>query len=141
MRRAAGTRSALQVWLSWIGIQRRSPEGDCADLDAGETLIVAAHSKSIGGQSTPRTMIGALHLTAGRAPLWGRGQIGTKQRVTLAPPLSLEGEGEKVPLMRKFRRYILVTGDGSYDVALPEADAVLVRHALGTVDVNAVTVE
>ncbi|WP_405590511.1 hypothetical protein [Streptomyces sp. NBC_01190] len=102
---------------------------------------MAAHSKSIGGQSTPRTAFGALHLTAGQAPLWGRGPAGTKQRVTLAPPLSLEGEGERVPLMRKFRGYTLVTGDGSYDVVLPEADTVLVRHALGTVEVNAATAE
>ncbi|WP_262412688.1 hypothetical protein [Actinacidiphila acidipaludis] len=49
MRRAAGTETAGDVLLRWTGLRRRSAEQDRKDLDAGETLVVSAFSRTWAG--------------------------------------------------------------------------------------------
>lgn len=138
MRRAAGTETTLDVLLRWVWMRRRSAEGDRADLDAGETLLVAGFSKSLGGErlvgigkgrKIAVTRRGQLRLTAGESPVWAE-LTGERRRIALVPPFALEGEGEKVPGGTKFRRYKLVAGDGTYDLAVPVKDVELVRYAL-----------
>jgi hypothetical protein len=137
-RRAAGTMTFVDVLLRWAFVRRRSAEGDRADLDAGHTLIVAAYSKSMGGEAMvpagkgrqiARLKAGYLHLAAGRVPLWVE-RTGARQSTALVPPFSLRGEGERVPAARKFRRFKLVTGQGMFDLAVPLADVELVKYAL-----------
>jgi hypothetical protein len=139
-RRAAGTMTFVDALLRWAFVRRRSAEGDRADLDAGQTLIVAAFSKSLGGEAMipagkgrqiARLKAGYLHLAPGQAPVWGE-RTGARQSTALVAPLSLRGEGERVPAARKFRRFELVTGQGTFDLAVPLADVALVTYALST---------
>jgi hypothetical protein len=141
MRRAAGTVIFVDVLLRLLQIQRRSPAKDLQDLDAGQTLVVAGFSKTVGGErmisaGKGRQLAllkrGDLQLTAGRPPVWVQ-RNGGQLTAELVPPLALKGEGEKVPAAPKFRRYTLVTGDGTYDLAVPLKDVDLVRHALAAV--------
>ncbi|WP_262412687.1 hypothetical protein [Actinacidiphila acidipaludis] len=72
---------------------------------------------------------GDLRLTAGRPPVWVQ-RTGGAGTVELVPPFALRGEGGKVPGGPQFRRYELVTGDGTYDLAVPLKDLELVRYAM-----------
>lgn len=136
-RRAAGTQTMTDVLLRWTWIRRRSPEGDRRDFEAGQTLVVRAMSKSIGGEipmsigrgrQVTRPKPGDLHLCADRPPTFVllRGGAAT----ALPAPLELRGEGERIPLAVKFRRFTLISGDTTHDLVIPAADADLVRHAL-----------
>ena len=139
MRRAAGTTTFADVVLRLILVRRRSPEKDIRDLDAGETLVVAAFSKTVGGERLisagkgrriPLLKRGDLRLAADRPPEWVQ-RTGGRLTTELVPPFTLRGEGEKMRGGPKFRRFELVTGDGTYDLAVPLRDVELVRHALG----------
>jgi hypothetical protein len=136
-RRAAGTQTAIDVLLRWTWIRRRSPEGDLRDFEAGQTLVVRALSKSIGGESmtnlgrgrqVARPKAGDLYLCADEPPTFVplRGGSAT----SLAAPLELRGEGERIPLAVKFRSFTLISGDVEHHLVIPAVDVALVRHAL-----------
>ncbi|MEV0474053.1 hypothetical protein [Streptomyces prunicolor] len=137
-RRSAGTQTMLDVLLRWTWIRRRTPARDIADFDAGQPLRVVGFTRTIGGtvkvsvgkgKQVARSRQGCLRLTLGEAPVWSDAWGG--RSATLQAPFRLKPAGGKVRLAPKFERYELVTGAGTYDLAVPKQDAELLRHALG----------
>ncbi|MET8076901.1 hypothetical protein [Streptomyces sp. NPDC005303] len=137
-RRSAGSETLLDVLLRWTGIRRRTSMGDIADFDGGQPLRVVGFTQNIGGEvrvsvgggkQVARMRQGHLRLAPGEPPLWkdARGD----RSATLQAPFRLKPTGGKVRLAPKFERYELVTGAGTYDLAVPTKDVELVRHALG----------
>lgn len=137
-RRSAGTETLLDVLLRWTGIRRRTPARDIADFDGGQPLRVVGFTQSLGGEvrvsvgggkKIARLRQGHLRLALGEPPLWkdARGD----RAATLQAPFRLRPAGGKVRPAPKFERYELVTGAGTYDLAVPKKDGELVRHALG----------
>ncbi|MDO0936776.1 hypothetical protein QQY66_35575 [Streptomyces sp. DG2A-72] len=137
-RRSAGTQTMLDVLLRWTWIRRRTAARDITDFDGGQPLRVVGFTQSIGGavkvsvgkgKQIARLRQGYLRLAAGEPPLWkdARGD----RSVTLQAPFRLKPAGGKVRLAPKFERYELVTGAGTYDLAVPKEDGELVRHAFG----------
>ncbi|SFF54923.1 hypothetical protein SAMN05216251_118112 [Actinacidiphila alni] len=135
VRRAAGTRTLVDLVLQWTWVRRRSAEGDRADLDDGVTLKVSGFTKSIGGTAmagkATRLRPGWLLVAAGQPPIWE--DRSGKHRTELSGPLGLIGDGDRVPAGPKFRRYTLKSAGRSYDLAVPLADVETVRYALSTV--------
>jgi hypothetical protein len=128
----------LDVLLRWTWIRRRTPARDIADFDDGQPLRVVGFTQSIGGavkvsvgkgKQVARLRQGYLRLAAGEPPHWkdARGD----PSATLQAPFRLKPAGGKVRLAPKFERYELVTGAGTYDLAVSKKDAELVRHAFG----------
>ncbi|MFI6546309.1 hypothetical protein ACIBO9_23990 [Streptomyces prunicolor] len=137
-RRAAGTQTLLDVLLRWTWIRRRTPAQDIADFDSGQPLRVVGFTQTIGGtvkvpvgkgKQVARSRQGYLRLAAGEAPVWSDARGG--RSATLQAPFRLKPAAGKVRLAPKFERYELVTGAGTYDLAVPKQDAELLRHALG----------
>ncbi|MCX5235257.1 hypothetical protein OG824_08480 [Streptomyces prunicolor] len=137
-RRSAGTQTMLDVLLRWTWIRRRTPARDIADFDSGQPLRVVGFTQTIGGtvkvsvgkgRQIARQRQGYLRLAAGESPLWKDARGG--RSATLQPPFRLKPAGGKVRLAPKFDRYELVTGAGTYDLAVPKKDRELVRHAFG----------
>ncbi|MFG2785845.1 hypothetical protein ACGFY7_49530 [Streptomyces prunicolor] len=137
-RRSAGSESLLDVLLRWTWIRRRTPVRDIADFDSGQPLRVVGFTQSIGGtvkvsvgkgKQVARSRQGYLRLAVGEAPVWSDARGG--RSATLQAPFRLKPAGGKVRLAPKFERYELVTGAGTYDLAVPTQDAELLRHALG----------
>ncbi|MGQ4479319.1 hypothetical protein [Streptomyces sp. SAS_276] len=138
VRRAAGTQTMLDVLLRWAWIRRRTSARDIADFDSGQPLRVVGFTQSIGGtvkvsvgkgRQVARLRQGYLRLAVGEAPVWSDARGG--RSATLQAPFRLKPAGGKVRLAPKFERYELVTGAGTYDLAVPKTDGKLVRHALG----------
>ncbi|MCX5235221.1 hypothetical protein OG824_08270 [Streptomyces prunicolor] len=137
-RRSVGTQTLLDVLLRWTWIRRRTPARDIADFDAGQPLRVVGFTQTIGGtvkvsvgkgKQVARSRQGYLRLAIGEAPVWSDARGG--RSATLQAPFRLKPAGGKVRLAPKFERYELVTGAGTYDLAVPKQDAELLRHALG----------
>ncbi|MFE7840981.1 hypothetical protein ACFU53_34470 [Streptomyces sp. NPDC057474] len=137
-RRSAGTEIMLDVLLRWAWIRRRTPARDIADFDGGQPLRVVGFTQSIGGtvkvsvgkgKQVARLRQGYLRFAAGEPPLWKDARGG--RSATLRAPFRLKPAGGKVRLAPKFERYELVTGAGTYDLAVPKKDGELVRHAFG----------
>ncbi|MEU9174351.1 hypothetical protein AB0D34_42470 [Streptomyces sp. NPDC048420] len=137
-RRSAGTETMLDVLLRWTRIRHRTPARDIADYDGGQPLRVVGFTQSIGGtvkvsvgkgRQIARLRQGYLRLAAGEPPLWKDARGG--RSATLQAPFRLKPAGGGVRLAPKFERYELVTGAGTYDLAVPKKDGDLVRHALG----------
>ncbi|MGY1499920.1 hypothetical protein ACW4TU_25645 [Streptomyces sp. QTS52] len=137
-RRSAGTETLVDVLLRWTWIRRRTSAQDIADFDAGQPLRVVGFTQSIGGtvevsvgkgKQIARLRQGYLRLAVGEAPVWSDARGG--RSATLQAPFGLKPAGGKVRLAPKFERYELVTGAGTYDLAVPKKDGELVRHAFG----------
>ncbi|MEU9327709.1 hypothetical protein AB0D91_28515 [Streptomyces canus] len=137
-RRSAGTETMVDVLLRWTQIRRRTPARDIADFDDGQPLRVVGFTRSIGGavkvsagqgRQIARLRQGHLRLAAGEPPLWkdARGN----RSATLQAPFRLRPAGGKLRLAPKFERYELVTGAGTYDLAVPKKDGELMRHVFG----------
>jgi hypothetical protein len=138
-RRAAGTETGFEVLLRWSGIRRRRPEKDIADFDAGVTLKVIGLTRTLGrpkvrsvGKGRTITVLrsGMLALTAGQEPVWSD-RVG-KGTATLRGPLALLGDGDRMPVTRKFALFQLTTADGTFDLAVPKKDVALIRHAFAS---------
>ncbi|MFE6485699.1 hypothetical protein ACFVGN_22570 [Streptomyces sp. NPDC057757] len=108
------------------------------DFQVGQPIKVVGFTKSIGGsvmvsigqgKQIPRLRQGYLRLALGEAPSWSdsRGD----RCATLRAPFKLEPALEKVRMAPKFERYELVTGDGTYDIAVPKKDRELVQYVFG----------
>ncbi|MFF4900419.1 hypothetical protein [Streptomyces sp. NPDC001068] len=130
----------MDVLLRWARIRRRTPAGDIADFEAGQPLRIVGFTKSIGGtvrvsvgkgKEIARLRQGYLRVAAGEAPVWNDARGG--RSATLQEPFRLKPAAGKVRLARKFERYELITGAGTYDLAVPRKDGELIRHALGGV--------
>ncbi|MFJ8139151.1 hypothetical protein [Streptomyces sp. NPDC096013] len=128
----------VDVLLRWTWIRRRSPARDIEDYKSGQALLVMGMTKTIAGEARvtvgkgkqiARLRSGYLRLSADGQPSWSdrRGD----RNAILRPPFSLKPTGEKVPMGPKFERYELVTGDGTFDLAVPKKDGELVRYAFG----------
>ncbi|MEU9407860.1 hypothetical protein AB0E08_19560 [Streptomyces sp. NPDC048281] len=137
-RRSAGSETVLDVLLRWTWIRRRTPARDIADFDGGQPLRVVGFTQSIGGKARvsvgkgkqiARLRQGYLRLAVGEPPVWKDARGG--RSATLQAPFGLKPAGGKVRLAPKFERYELVTGAGTYDLAVPKKDGELVRHVLG----------
>ncbi|MFH9969880.1 hypothetical protein ACH4PR_53285 [Streptomyces mirabilis] len=137
-RRSAGTETLVDVLLRWAWIRHRTSARDIADFDGGQPLRVVGFTHSIGGtvkvsvgkgKQIARLRQGYLRLAAGEAPVWSDTRGG--RSATLMPPFRLKPTAGKVRLAPKFERYELVTGAGTYDLAVPKKDGDLVRHAFG----------
>ncbi|MFD4785653.1 hypothetical protein ACFWN1_00885 [Streptomyces sp. NPDC058459] len=137
-RRSAGTETLLDVLLRWTWIRRRTPARDIADFDSGQPLRVVGFTQSIGGtvevpvgkgKQVVRLRRGYLRLAVREAPAWSDTQGG--RSATLQAPFRLRPASRKVRLAPKFERYELVTGAGTYDLAVPKRDGELMRHAFG----------
>ncbi|MGW2964022.1 hypothetical protein ACWDGI_36940 [Streptomyces sp. NPDC001220] len=137
-RRSAGTETLVDVLLRWAWIRRRTPARDIVDFDGGQPLRVVGFTQSIGGtvkvsvgrgKQIARLRQGYLRLAAGEAPVWNDARGG--RSATLQAPFRLKPAAGKVRLARKFERYELVTGAGTYDLTVPRKDGELIRHALG----------
>lgn len=138
-RRSAGTETMVDVLLRWAWIRRRTPAQDIADFDGGQPLRVVGFTQSIGGavkvsvgkgKQIARMRQGYLRLAAGEAPVWNDVRGG--RSATLQAPFRLKPTAGKVRLAPKFERYELVTGTGTYDLAVPRKDGELVRHVFGS---------
>ncbi|WP_405952866.1 hypothetical protein OG588_48235 [Streptomyces prunicolor] len=138
-RRSAGTETMLDVLLRWTWIRRRTPARDIADFDGGQPLRVVGFTQTIGGmvkvsvgkgKQVARLRQGYLRLAAGEAPVWSDTRGG--RSATLQAPFWLKPAGGKVRLAPKFERYELVTGAGTYDLAVPKRDGELMRHTFGS---------
>lgn len=81
------------------------------------------------GKQVARLRQGYLRLAAGEAPVRSDARGG--RSATLQAPFRLKPAGGKVRLAPKFERHELVTGEGTYDLAVPKRDGELVRHAFG----------
>ena len=136
-RRAAGTRTALDVLLRWTWIRRRTPAQDIEDYENGRTLQVVGFTRNIGGvdtrsigggRSMDRLRQGHLWLALGQAPVWSdrRGD----RTATLNAPFQLKPAAAKAPMARRFDRYELVAADGTYDLVVTKLDGELIRHVL-----------
>ncbi|UIX32032.1 hypothetical protein [Streptomyces sp. GQFP] len=137
-RRSAGSETLVDVLLRWAWIRRRTPARDIADFDGGQPLRVVGFTQSIGGtvevsvgkgKQVARLRQGYLRLAAGEPPVWSDARGG--RNAALQAPFRLKPAGGKVRLAPKFERYELVTGAGTYDLAVPKKDGELVRHAFG----------
>lgn len=137
-RRAAGTQTFTDVLLAWTFIRRRTPEQDAADLLQGQVFEVTALSKSIGravmsnvgkGRQVQHLKVGALFVAQGKPLVWRERRTG--EETVLNGPFTLTQLDKKVPLNRRLAYYELTAVEGSYEIALPQRDAPLVRIAIG----------
>ncbi|MFJ9900931.1 hypothetical protein ACIQPR_47210 [Streptomyces sp. NPDC091280] len=128
----------VDVLLRWAWIRRSTPARDIADFDGGQPLRVVGFTQSIGGtvkvsvgrgKQIARLRQGYLRLAAGEAPVWNDAR-GSRSAI-LQAPFQLKLAGGKVRMAPKFERYELVTGAGTYDLAVPKKDGDLLRYVLG----------
>ncbi|WP_329570697.1 hypothetical protein [Kitasatospora sp. NBC_01266] len=133
IRRATGTRTAIDVLLSALRIRRRTTQQDLADLAAGSTLQVTCFSSTLGtvrtvpigkGRTIPQTAMGYLFLTAGQTTWQNRR---TKETVTLRSPFSL-APAEKRAASRKMARLDLLADGRPHEIVIPKADVALVTQ-------------
>ncbi|MET9364467.1 hypothetical protein ABZX93_26610 [Streptomyces sp. NPDC006632] len=125
VRRAAGTQTFSDTLLRWLWIKRPSTAKDSEDYLAGTTLKVSCFSRTLA-EGSARRQPGYLHLTHGQPITWHRSG---GRSVVLSPPFALRPSQARSGHW-KLACFDLDTAEGSRDLVIPKADAVLVQQAL-----------
>ena len=136
-RRTAGTHNARFGFLTRFGILRRRPSRDLARFDAGTSFKMVGMSKTLAGARPVKLRKGEIlilrrgmiHFAQGD-PITFTLATGTRDTVTLRPPIGLALTDKKIPLGRRFGTFTLTTADGHHELAFPRQDEELFHRVV-----------
>lgn len=137
-RRTAGTHNARFGFLTRFGIWRRRPTKDLARFDAGISFKMVGMSKTLVGARPIKRRQGGEFLVLRRgviqfahgAPITFTLATGTRDTVTLRPPIGLALTAKKIPLGGRFGTFTLTTADGQHELVFPRQDEELFHRAV-----------
>lgn len=137
-RRTAGTHNARFGFLTRFGIWRRRPTKDLARFDAGASFRMVGLSKTLVGARPVKLRRGGEVLILRRgvihfaqsAPITFTLATGTRDTVTLHPPIGLALTDKKIPLGGRFGTFTLTTADGQHELVFPRQDEELFHRAV-----------
>jgi hypothetical protein len=127
-RRAAGTRTVVEVLRAWAGRPRSTPERDIVDMIAGEPLVVAA----ILNQEH-RWRQGTLRIAMKEAPcfVWSPRRA-AREPVLFSSPIQTRGVKGSASDGKRYTQFVFVifqSAGRTFEMAVPATDSKLVEEA------------